>query len=122
MSLATFASLIAQQPAPAQPATPGGAIGSLLMPLVMIGLLFFFMVLRPQQREQRRREDLLKGLKKDDSVITSGGIFATVVNVLPESNEVIVRIDEKNDVKIRMQLSSVATVVTSDGASETKSK
>lgn len=121
MPLASLASLFAQQPAAPQPAPPGGAIGSMLMPLVMIGLLFFFMVLRPQQREQKKREALLRALKKDDRVITSGGIFGSVVNVIPESNEVTIRIDEKNDVKIRMQLSSIATVV-ADGTTETKSE
>lgn len=94
----------------------------MLMPLVMIGLLFFFMVLRPQQREQRKRDELLKQLKKNDRVLTNGGIFATVVNVVPESNEVTLRIDEKNDVKIRMQLSSVSRVLASDEAPETKSE
>lgn len=125
MSLASFVALVAQQPPAApqpQPGTPGGGISSMLMPLVMIGLLFFFMVLRPQQREQRKRDELLKQLKKNDRVLTNGGIFATVVNVVPESNEVTLRIDEKNDVKIRMQLSSVSRVLASDEAPETKSE
>jgi preprotein translocase subunit YajC len=124
MSFASFVVLLAQaqQPAAPQPGPPGGFTGGLLMPLVMIGLLFFFMVLRPQQREQRRREEQLKQLKKNDRVLTNGGMFATVVNVVPESNEVTLRVDEKNDVKIRMQLSSVARVLASDEASETKSE
>jgi preprotein translocase subunit YajC len=122
MSLVSFAALLAQQPAAPQPGPPGGTIGSLLMPLAMIGLLFFFMVLRPQQREQRKREELLKQLKKNDRVLTHGGMFGTVVNVVPDANEVTLRIDEKNDVKVRMQLSSVARVLASDEALETKSE
>jgi preprotein translocase subunit YajC len=80
------------------------------------------MVLRPQQREQQRRDAMLKAMKKNDRVLTNGGIFGTVVNVVPEANEVTLRIDEKNDVKIRMQLSSVARVLAGDEAPETKSE
>lgn len=112
--------LLAQQAAPA--AQPGGMLGGMLVPLVMIGLLFFFMVLRPQQAEQRKRDELLKQIKKNDRVITSGGIFGVVTAVQAEQNEVTVRIDEKNDTKIRMQLSSIARVLAGDETTETKTE
>jgi preprotein translocase subunit YajC len=81
------------------------------MPLVMIGLLFFFMILRPQQREQQKRDALLKAIKKNDRVLTTGGMFGVVTNVQAEVNEVTIRIDEKNDTKVRLQLSSIARVL-----------
>lgn len=115
-----FLSLLAQQPAAQPAAGPPGGLSSLLMPLAMIGVLFFFMIIRPQQREQRNREALLKALKKNDRVLTNGGLFGTVTNVRPDSNEVTLRIDDKNDVKILMQLSAVARVLTSDEAGEAK--
>lgn len=90
------------------------------LPLVMIVLLFFFMVLRPQQREQKAREEMLKNIKKNDRVLTSGGIFGVVTGVVPEANEVTLRIDEKNDTKMRLQLSSIARVLAGDDSSETK--
>ena len=94
------------------------------MPLAMIGLLFFFMVIRPQQRQQREREALLKLLKKNDRVLTNGGIFGVVTNVENEKNEVTLRIDEKNDTKMRVQLSSIARVLAGDEetTSETKTE
>lgn len=107
-----------------QPAGGGGGLSQFLqqmgLPLVMIVLLFFFMVLRPQQREQRTREEMLKNIKKNDRVLTSGGIFGVVTNVMPEANEVTLRIDEKNDTKMRLQLSSIARVLASDESGETK--
>jgi len=92
------------------------------MPLAMIGLLFFFLILRPQQREARAREELLKGIKKNDRVLTSGGVFGVVTSVQPDANEVTIRIDEKNDTKMRMQLSSIARVLASDESSESKTE
>ena len=115
-----FLSLLAQQPAAQPAAGPPGGLSSLLMPLAMIGVLFFFMIIRPQQREQRNREALLKALKKNDRVLTNGGLFGTVTNVRPDWNEVTLRIDDKNDVKILMQLSAVARVLTSDEAGDAK--
>lgn len=112
--------LLAQQPA------GGGGLTQFLqqmgLPLVMIGLLFFFMVLRPQQREQRTREEMLKNIKKNDRVITSSGIFGVVTNVMPDANEVTLRIDEKNDTKMRLQLSSIARVLAGDESGETKTE
>ena len=81
------------------------------LPLVMIGLVFFFVILRPQQRERQRQDDMLKQIKKNDRVVTSGGIFGVVTSVATESGEVTIRVDEKNDTKIRMQLSAIARVL-----------
>ncbi|MGC3970399.1 MAG: preprotein translocase subunit YajC [Pirellulales bacterium] len=92
------------------------------LPFIMIGLLFFFMILRPQQRERQRHDEMLKQLKKNDKVLTSGGIFGVVTSVSPETNEVVVRVDEKNDTKIRMQLSSVARVLTEETPAPAKTE
>ncbi|MCE9605229.1 MAG: preprotein translocase subunit YajC [Planctomycetia bacterium] len=103
---------------------PGGAANSLSMvfPIAMIGILFFFMVLRPQQREQRKRDELLKAIKKNDRVLTTGGIFGVVTNVQSEANEVTIRVDEKNDTKLRLQLSSIARVLAEGDASDSKTE
>lgn len=121
-ALVAWTILLAQQ----QPAGGGGGLSQFLqqmgLPLVMIVLLFFFMVLRPQQREQRTREEMLKNIKKNDRVITSGGIFGVVTGVMPEANEITLRIDEKNDTKMRLQLSSIARVLASDESGDSKTE
>lgn len=52
-----------------------------LFPLVLIFGVFYFLVIRPQQKRQRAHQTLLNALKKDDEVITSGGILGTVDKV-----------------------------------------
>ena len=47
--------------------------------LVVISLLYFFMS-SPKRREQSRRDLSLKNLKKNDRVVTIGGLFGSVVN------------------------------------------
>ena len=102
----------------------GGGAGPMQMalPLVMIGLLFFFMIIRPQQREQRQRDDMLKQLKKNDRVWTSGGVFGIVTNVKPETGEATIRIDEKNDTTMRVRLSAISQVLAEGDAAETKTE
>lgn len=94
------------------------------LPIVMIGILFFFMILRPQQAEQKKRDALLKEIKKNDRVLTTGGIFGVVTNVQTDVNEVTIRVDEKNDTKLRLQLSAIARVLVDgeNGDSKTEVK
>lgn len=74
-------------------------------------LLFFFMILRPQQRERSQRDKLLAGLKKNDRVVTAGGVYGVVTNVQRESDEVTLRVDEATNTKIRVTLGSIARVL-----------
>jgi preprotein translocase subunit YajC len=106
-------------------APPAGDITSLLtgvFPFVAIFALFYFLMIRPQRREQAKHQALLADLKKNDRVLTSGGIFGVVTNVQREANEVTIKVDEATNTKIRVTLSSVVRVLTdepSDAASST---
>ncbi|MCH2211472.1 MAG: preprotein translocase subunit YajC [Fuerstiella sp.] len=56
-----------------------------LLPMVIIGFIFYFIVMRPQlkaQKEKRQQhEQLMSNLKKNDKVVTVGGIIGTVAEV-----------------------------------------
>ena len=90
----------------------GGTTGLLtwLPGMVAIGLLFYVMLVRPQQREQQQRQSMLGQLKKDDHVVTHGGIYGVVTNIRREADEVTLRVDETNNTKLRVTLSSIARV------------
>lgn len=77
----------------------------LLIPLLVIGFLWYFLLLRPQRREQRRREEMLNSLKKNEKVVTIGGIIGTIVNVSPDGRDVTLRVDENT--RLRMLRSSI---------------
>ena len=72
MTNLTFA--LMQQPA----ASPGGGMSILLFQIGAIALVFYFLIIRPQSKARKQHEQLLKGLKKGDEVITSGGIMGKV--------------------------------------------
>jgi len=96
----------------------GGGLGGLLIPFLAIGFLFYLLLLRPQQRERAKRTDMLAAVKKNDHVVTIGGIHGVVTNVRAEADEVTIKVDESNNTKLRMTLSSVARVLTDDTSGE----
>jgi preprotein translocase subunit YajC len=103
-----FAQAQDQQPAPQWP--------SLLFPLVAIGVLWYFMLLRPQQRERQKREALLGMLKKNDRVVTIGGIIGTVANLSQDGKEVTLKVDDNT--RLRMLRSSIQTVLSAESTEE----
>jgi preprotein translocase subunit YajC len=122
-SLLSSLALFAQDAPPAPPAGGGEAQWvSMLLPIVAIGFLFYFLLIRPQRSEERKRQDMLGTLKKNDRVLTLGGIFGVVTNVHREANEVTIKVDESTNTKLRVQLSAITRVVGSDAADDSSSK
>ena len=76
------------------------------LPLVFLFGVFYFLIIRPQQKKQKEHAEMLKNLDKNDEVITSGGVHATVVSVGEKT--LILRIAD--NVKIEIEKSSIQTV------------
>jgi preprotein translocase subunit YajC len=70
---------------------------------MMFGI-FYLLVFRPQAKARKEHETMVKNLKKHDEVVTSGGLFGTVLNVKPES--ITLRIDE--NVRVEVEPSAIA--------------
>ena len=104
--------LLAQAPE----APPGGAqgspLGALLLPMVAIFFLWYWLILRPQRRDQSKRETMLQSVKKNDRVVTIGGMRGSVGNISADGKEVTLKIDDNT--RIRFLRSSIQSVVTSD--------
>ena len=64
----------------------------------------------------KRQQDLLAGLKKNDRVLTSAGIYGTVANVDRDAGRVTLKVDDAANVKIQVALSTIAKVL--DGSAE----
>ncbi|MCA9244006.1 MAG: preprotein translocase subunit YajC [Phycisphaerales bacterium] len=103
-------------PAGQQPAG-GGASGlmSFLPFLLFMGVLFWLMT-RSQRKQQQKVEEMRAGLKRNDRVQTVGGIIGTVVTV--SESEVVLKVDETNNVKMRFARSAIGSVLTQETASE----
>jgi preprotein translocase subunit YajC len=87
----------------------GNSFGAMFLLFAPIIILYFFIVLRPQRKEQQARQAMLSALKKNDRVLTIGGIIGTVANISADGEEVTLRVDD--NAKIRFVRSSIQKVL-----------
>ena len=59
----------------------GGGMSILLFQIAAIGLVFYFLIVRPQANARKRHAEMLAQLKKNDEVMTSGGIVGKVRDI-----------------------------------------
>jgi preprotein translocase subunit YajC len=100
-------------------ATGGGSapgdprIGMLLsfLQFVPIILILYFLLIRPQQQQKKKQDAMIAGLKKGDRVLTTGGMYGTVLGV--DDHKVVLRIAEgqKEDIKAEFAKSAVVHVL-----------
>ena len=103
---------------------PPGFISQIgIMPAILgTVLLFYLMVLRPQRREQQAQRAMLENLKKNDRVLTMGGIYGVVTNVEREKDRVKVRVDEKSNTELTFTFGAISRVLRDEPAAEKPAK
>jgi preprotein translocase subunit YajC len=82
----------------------GGGMFSALMPLILIFVIFYFLLILPQRRKQKEHREMVRNLKKGDRIITTGGIYGTIVGLKKN----YVEIEVANRVRLRVQRSYVS--------------
>jgi preprotein translocase subunit YajC len=112
--------LLAEVAEGAEPEAPRSPFGSFLVPLTLIMVLYFFMFLRPQRQKETAHRTQLESLKKNDRVVTIGGIYGTVTNVQRESDEVTLKVDEATNAKLRVTFNAIARIITEDDSEGSK--
>jgi preprotein translocase subunit YajC len=103
---------------PAEETEPQGRPGSRLtsfLPLILIFVVMYFLLLRGPRKQQQQQKQMVQSLKKNDRVRTIGGIFGTIVDV--KDNEVVLKIDESNNTKIRISTSAINKNLSQEGQS-----
>ena len=90
-------------------------------PLVLVFVVFYFLLIRPQQQKAKEHKVMLENLKKNDEVITSGGLYGRVVAL--ESSVVTLEIAPNVRVRVdRPQISSLARRDEAKPKDESKTK
>lgn len=93
----------------AEGASGGGSGSSSLLtfvPFILIFVIFYFLLIRPQQKKQKEVKALLDALKKGDKIVTTSGIWGTVVNLGKET----VTLQIADNTKIKLQRENIARV------------
>ena len=87
---------------------PQGLLSSPLLLFLMLGLVMYFLMLRPQGKEKKQRVAMLVAIKKNDRVVTIGGILGTVISV--KDDEITLKVDESSNTKITFTRSAIQRV------------
>ena len=76
----------------------GGSLLQMIVPLAMVFAIFYFIVIVPNKKQQKKVQEFLDGLKVNDKVITTSGIFGQVMRL--DEQSVQLQIADKVNIKV----------------------
>lgn len=76
-------------------------------PFVVIFAIMYFLILRPQQRRAKEQREMVKGARRGDTIVTTGGLIGKVTKST-DDNEVEVEIAP--NVRVRIARSGIGDV------------
>lgn len=82
-------------------------------PFLLLGsmmALFYFIVLVPERRRKAAEMQQLAGIKKNDRIVTVGGIHG-VVSAINEGDTLTIRLDENGTSKMKIDRKAVARIL-----------
>jgi preprotein translocase subunit YajC len=81
------------------------------LPFVLVLAAAWFLLYKPERERMKKLQDLLAGLKKNDRVLTTSGIYGTVANVDRAADRVSLKVDESENVRLTVTLASISKVL-----------
>lgn len=75
-------------------------------PLLIIMVIFYVLLILPAQKRQKKTQEMLTALKNGDKIVTTGGMFGTIVGL--EGDSIQLRIADQ--VKVKVLRSAVASL------------
>ena len=106
MLLTKLTDLLVTQAAAASGAEAGGPFSGLIgmAPLALMFVVIYFLLIRPASKQRKEHQKLLGELKKDDEVVTSGGVYGRILTI----DDRIVTLEVADKVKIRILRDRIA--------------
>tara|TARA_Y100000815_G_scaffold14654_1_gene12768 strand:+ start:56158 stop:56580 length:423 start_codon:yes stop_codon:yes gene_type:complete len=97
---------------PAYAQAAGGSAGGAdvimsILPFLLIFVVMYFLIIRPQRTQMKKRQEMLNAVRRNDTVVTGGGIIGKVSKVI-DDNELEVEIAQ--NVKIRVARAMLSEV------------
>jgi preprotein translocase subunit YajC len=99
-------------------ADPGtaGALTQLLFFFAPLFAIWYFLVLRPQSQQRKKLQEMLANLKTGDRVVTSGGIYGTIVGF----RDGTVQLQIASQLKVDLARSAITGLVTDEAVDSSK--
>lgn len=70
-----------------------------LAPLLLMGVIGYFLLIRPQQRRVRAQQVLQRSVEEGDEILTTSGVYATVIEIDEDDGTVVLEIAPGTHVK-----------------------
>jgi preprotein translocase subunit YajC len=83
----------------------GNPLAAFALPLLLL-VGFYFLLIRPQRNRQRQQQALIAALEVGDEVMTTGGIFGTIVGI--DDEEGVLTVEIAPGTRIRMLRQGIA--------------
>jgi len=101
-------------------AGPAGAPPALMQfaPLILIFVVFYFLLIRPQQQKAKEQRTMLANLKRNDDVITAGGLYGKIMALTDK----VVTLEIAPNVRVRIDRQQIASMVKASSAEEGNNK
>jgi preprotein translocase subunit YajC len=80
------------------------------LPYIAIFVIFYFVLIGPERKNRKKREAMLEAMKKGDKVMTSGGMYGTIVAM--QDKVVTLQLDE--GVRVRFSRQAIQEVLPDD--------
>ncbi len=97
-------------------AKTGNPMMQFLPLMIIMFAVMYFLIIRPQKQKEKKRQEMISNVRKQDRIVTAGGVHGVVVTV--KENNVIVRVDDAKDVKIKVDKSALTSVSVPKGENE----
>lgn len=82
----------------------GGIMG--ILPLVLIFVAFYFLMIRPQQKRMKTLQASIASMKKNDTVVTAGGLVGKVVSV----DDTYAQVEIAQGVKVKVVKATIVEI------------
>jgi len=90
----------------------GGSSLIAFLPLLLMGGIFYFLLIRPQQRRAKAQQALLRSIEVGDEIVTTAGVFGTVIEI--DDVDDVVTVEIAPGTRIRMVRAGIGRVVSDD--------
>ncbi len=78
-----------------------------LLPFILIFVIMYFLIIRPQRKQMKERAAMLEAVRRNDTVVTGGGIVGKVTKVIDDGE---LEVEIAQGTKIRVMRSMLADV------------
>jgi preprotein translocase subunit YajC len=77
-----------------------------VIPLVFLFAIFYFLLIRPQTRKAADLQKMISALKRNDEVVTTGGMLGRIV----ELSDKLVTLEIAPNVRVRIERAQIASL------------